>query len=220
MGSLRCIFDIIGIIFVLLSLANSNPLSYADNDLLFSDSAALSSNAEELLAFNSPGSSSLNDFSSLPPLDASDSLFDDMTNAGDNPFLSSNDDKVNLDESIQLADCSSSNDLSLIGRSRITRRGGVSCTDPGANPLPISDMSDEGMSRNEWLFDRLQENHNSECRILTNDILPWGVCSDIPAESLTPVSTSVISPTFAVPVFYLPTCTLGTFYQRHHGMDE
>ena len=209
MGSFHSIFDIIGIIFVLLSSANSNPLSYSDNDSLFSDPAALSSSTEGLLAFNSPDSS-LND-PSLPPLDASDSLFDDMTNAGDNLFLSSSDDKVNPDESFRLAACSSSNDLPIIGRSRINGRGDTSCSKSDSEPFSMSDFADIAPSLNEWQFKRVQENWNSACRILTNDVLPWGVCSDIPDESLTPVSITVISPSFVTPVFYLSRCTLGTF---------
>lgn len=129
-----------------------------------------------------------------------------------------------------IADCSLSNPLSPMSKSRIRRKNNPeSCKNPASN-VNIPPFGDEGRTDldkadglNELLKDpetrRLLMNaeyngdHNPYCYLLTGGILPWGVCSSDQREDATALDDVLVFPTFGRFLLHTLThCTLGTYF--------
>lgn len=208
MGFRLYALNIMVIIFISSSIANSDSLSqFSDESSIFSDSAGLSSSEQELLAFNTPAPSL--DAITFSSADTSDSLFGNTANDNDDLFLDESVD-INLnDELFQLADCSSSSeDFPVIGRSRIVGRSDPPCPNPDRT---FSDYQDQNTGRDVWSVEEVQQKQNQICQSVTSGTLIWGVCYN-PLEVPPFAGTSVVpSPSIErfVPTFTLNPCTLG-----------
>lgn len=146
------------------------------------------------------------------PQGGSGLLFGDMESSN---LFSSDDDGIG--RSFELADCSSSELVPAIRKSRIRRRdGSTTCenqdsTPPTASNPPFDAAQDpwgglQGLNRQFTEF-RQEEDQNSACGLMTLTLLPWGACHS--GSGTSPAGFVTIGGMTVVSVF-LPQCSPGT----------
>lgn len=128
-----------------------------------------------------------------------------------------------------IADCSLSNPLSPMSRSRIRRKNDPeSCQNP-ASDVNIPLFNNQGRTDLDKLdeFDELLKDpetrqllknaefngdHNPYCYLLTGGILPWGVCSSDQRDDTTVLNDVMVFPMFGrFALHTLTHCTLGMY---------
>ena len=177
--------------------------------------------------------------SSSSDVDTTGSLFESAESSTSIPSeidynkisLFSGDDALILDDAFDLADCSTSEDLPAIEKSRLRRRDGSgSCTNPDMKPPTAADFPPGGANEGSdpeklaELWQLLQDpeylnmltaaqsnpRHNTFCYILTGGLLAWGVCSSGRSEDAIQSAYHVVFPQWAQFLQYsLTHCTPG-----------
>lgn len=191
----------------IFDLSSNDDLFNSDVDLpLVSDTLPLDQSA---LLFNDQTAVSLPDVAAADvPLN-----FDIASSIGENPsqslfqkpYDSGNDDLFSSESIAPLTpgfevangDCSAQSQsewtLRTIGKSRVRRSGTLGCPDPA---LPPRDKVIETLQNSEALrlFSgrRSSEDENTACWLVTQGILPWGVCSSGKRKDVTPINMDLM----------------------------
>ena len=223
---IQFITDILLILFVFVSVANSD-----SDGLPLSEEGAFSTTDFSLngdaLAFAEEPALPL-DLTSLPS-DGSDLLFEDSGSNTD-LYLSENSDFIGGDQSFELAGFSSSSaDPPPFGISKLRVRGVDTCRDPTTNSdIPPASDNHAPLNVDIRLLRKLDEtwdlpaykvdpNHNSICQMVTQNVLPWGVCSSGNPAHITEAGTVGIKPMpglGGMEMWNVRYCTLGKFWPR------
>lgn len=211
---IQLLIDILFILFVLVSATTSDsiflPSEEGPTDFSLNGKA---------LAFDEPALPL--DLTSLP-LDKSISLFEDSGST--NLYLSDNNSGFIGDEPFQLADCSSSSDLfPATGKSRLRRldrcRGSQNSDPTSSDGFPPFGVPSKVINDLEKMLGlpayEDDSRQNSICRLVTANVLPWGVCSSGNPSDITVANTDYIQPLpglGGIIMYYVNYCTLGKVF--------
>lgn len=192
----------------------NQPLSPPDPNLSLFDSSQLPDNAISFFTGYDK------DTSDLPSWDFDDGISTSNWSDDNNEF------NLFSDDPFKLADCSASESLPMIRRSRrLRRRDDLKCTNPAATPqlsLPTLELNpnvDLGSldqisqdPETAALREAAEKNsdNNVSCYLLTKGQLPWGVCSSGVESSNHRYGRSLEIGVKHLEMWWLRPCSLGT----------
>lgn len=211
---MRCRLSL-GVLFAISGITS------AIDSSLFNDDALSSNPSLDLEAPALPSDDLTSTFSSQIESSSSSSLFDQnlfseasnsntfeslSSNLNDDTIFSPSSDTVDVNNLLQLADCSTSDNLSLLNKSRVRRGNSPAICDNKANAATSGegilggqeDSVIDASIRNALMqvgSDRIENDQNPLCHALTHGRLPWGVCNsgNLLDEELVVVPPQVIN---------------------------